>query len=151
MRFSFPLVVIHCFFILTTPAHVLEQVAMSVFEDFKLFSKFNIDPSVFQKWICAVQTAYFDNPYAAYLFFDYLQCSYHNSVHAADVTQALYYLIRAHGAEKFKDIDLLAATYAAIVHDLRHPGVNNNCKITKCCCLIILSPDSNNRLSVNSL
>lgn len=36
-------------------------------------------------------------------------------------------MVRAYGAHKFRDIDLLAVSVASIVHDLRHPGVNNNC------------------------
>lgn len=51
-------------------------------------------------------------------------------MHAADVLQAVFFTIQAYGTSKFRDIDLLAICYAAIVHDLRHPGVNNNCSYT---------------------
>lgn len=50
---------------------------------------------------------------------------YHNSVHAADVTQAMHCFmqedkIRAH----MTDLEILSSIMAAVCHDLDHPGVN---------------------------
>ena len=52
--------------------------------------------------------------------------SYHNAIHALDVTHAMIYLI--HGGElrkKLDPVDLYAAVFSAAVHDLDHGGVSN--------------------------
>ncbi|XP_036003393.1 cAMP-specific 3',5'-cyclic phosphodiesterase 7B isoform X1 [Fundulus heteroclitus] len=50
---------------------------------------------------------------------------YHNSVHAADVTQAMYcYLKETKLAEQLTPLDVLLGLMAAAAHDVDHPGVN---------------------------
>lgn len=52
---------------------------------------------------------------------------YHNSVHAADVTQALAVMIASDTwPAHLTDVELLAVIIAAAVHDLGHPGVSND-------------------------
>lgn len=52
---------------------------------------------------------------------------YHNATHAADVVQALGSMMLADAwIEAFKDWEVLALVTAAAVHDLAHPGVNND-------------------------
>jgi hypothetical protein len=52
--------------------------------------------------------------------------SYHNSTHAADVVQALVFLLCEDGLHKrFEPLELAAGITAAIVHDVAHPGVSN--------------------------
>nr|XP_046148764.1 high affinity cAMP-specific 3',5'-cyclic phosphodiesterase 7A-like isoform X1 [Oncorhynchus gorbuscha] len=50
---------------------------------------------------------------------------YHNAVHAADVTQAMYcYLREPKLAKSLTSCDILLGLLAAATHDLDHPGVN---------------------------
>eukprot|EP00899_Mesostigma_viride_P009382 jgi/Mesvir1/18445/Mv14303-RA.6 len=52
---------------------------------------------------------------------------YHNSTHIADVANSLYHLIKFSGlAAYLSQLDILAAITAALVHDFRHPGLNND-------------------------
>jgi hypothetical protein len=51
---------------------------------------------------------------------------YHNSTHAADVTQALLSIVYQDSLHtKFTDLELLACLIAAIIHDVVHPGFSN--------------------------
>lgn len=57
-----------------------------------------------------VETAYKDNPY-------------HNSTHAADVTQSLGCILSNDDfSMHLTDIELLAMIISAAVHDVGHPG-----------------------------
>ncbi|XP_057680256.1 high affinity cAMP-specific 3',5'-cyclic phosphodiesterase 7A isoform X4 [Corythoichthys intestinalis] len=50
---------------------------------------------------------------------------YHNAVHAADVTQAMYCYLREPALSKsLTSYDILLGLLAAATHDLDHPGVN---------------------------
>ncbi|KNC54079.1 uncharacterized protein AMSG_09744 [Thecamonas trahens ATCC 50062] len=52
---------------------------------------------------------------------------YHNFVHAADVTQSVYYYITHSGAaDLLTPLDSLALLCAAVAHDVNHPGLNND-------------------------
>ena len=57
----------------------------------------------------------------------YLLQPYHNSTHAADVVQALGSMITSDAwTNALEDWELLALLIAAAVHDVGHPGVNND-------------------------
>ncbi|XP_022087243.1 cAMP-specific 3',5'-cyclic phosphodiesterase 4C-like isoform X3 [Acanthaster planci] len=67
---------------------------------------------------------------------------YHNQIHAADVVQSTNYLLSAPALENvFTDIEILAAIYAAAIHDVRHPGLNNQFLIASSSELAILYND----------
>ncbi|XP_078412306.1 3',5'-cyclic-AMP phosphodiesterase 4C-like isoform X3 [Cetorhinus maximus] len=52
--------------------------------------------------------------------------SYHNNYHAADVIQSTHVLLRSPALEAvFTDLEVLAAIFAAAIHDVDHPGVSN--------------------------
>ena len=55
------------------------------------------------------------------------EVSYHNCVHAADVTQSLHVLLQM-GAKNFteENMELFFMLIAAVVHDVGHTGLNNN-------------------------
>ncbi len=58
----------------------------------------------------------------------YRKNPYHNSIHATDVTQTYYFLIKTCNIEKLlilDDIELFSIYYASSIHDLEHPGCNN--------------------------
>ena len=81
-----------------------------------LIQAFGIDEVVLRRFLIAVQAGYHPNPY-------------HNSTHAADVAQVLYYLVFRSG---FQDVcplvqcTQLACILAGVIHDYDHPGFNNN-------------------------
>nr|XP_057912712.1 cAMP-specific 3',5'-cyclic phosphodiesterase 7B-like [Doryrhamphus excisus]XP_057912713.1 cAMP-specific 3',5'-cyclic phosphodiesterase 7B-like [Doryrhamphus excisus] len=53
------------------------------------------------------------------------QNPYHNAVHAADVTQAMYcYLQEPKLTEQLSSLDVFLGLMAAAAHDVDHPGVN---------------------------
>lgn len=81
-------------------------------EDLGVIAHFNIDVQVLCVYLKKIHKGYIDNPY-------------HNALHAADVTQAMGVLIKQ-CACSFSPLELLAAIIAALIHDFRHPGVNNN-------------------------
>ncbi|XP_038049560.1 cAMP-specific 3',5'-cyclic phosphodiesterase 4C-like isoform X2 [Patiria miniata] len=67
---------------------------------------------------------------------------YHNQIHAADVVQSTNYLLSAPALENvFTDIEILAALFAAAIHDVRHPGLNNQFLIASSSELAILYND----------
>ncbi|XP_054709802.1 cAMP-specific 3',5'-cyclic phosphodiesterase, isoforms N/G-like [Uloborus diversus] len=56
----------------------------------------------------------------------YLQVPYHNRIHACDVTQSVHVLLSSPALDSvFTDLEILAALFAAAVHDVDHPGVTN--------------------------
>uniref|UniRef100_A0A8U7NZU0 Phosphodiesterase n=1 Tax=Corvus moneduloides TaxID=1196302 RepID=A0A8U7NZU0_CORMO len=52
--------------------------------------------------------------------------AYHNSLHAADVLQSTHVLLATPALDAvFTDLEVLAALFAAAIHDVDHPGVSN--------------------------
>merc|ERR1719334_392859 len=53
--------------------------------------------------------------------------AYHNSIHAADVCQSLNYIFRQNCVMNWlDDLEIMAALFAAIIHDVSHTGFTNN-------------------------
>ncbi|CAG7731332.1 unnamed protein product, partial [Allacma fusca] len=51
---------------------------------------------------------------------------YHNSIHAADVAQSTHVLLNSPALESvFTNLEILAAIFAAAIHDVDHPGLTN--------------------------
>ena len=71
-----------------------------------------VDRSAFDLYMRAVQQGY------------RRENAYHNSIHAADVTQAVAVMLRAaqHQGWQFSTLEKFALLLAAVVHDLAHPG-----------------------------
>ena len=62
----------------------------------------------------------------------YRKNSYHNSIHGCDVTQTMYFLIKTCNIDSIcnlTDIDVFSCFFASSIHDLDHPGNNNNYEI----------------------
>jgi 3',5'-cyclic-nucleotide phosphodiesterase len=80
------------------------------------FQKFNLDERLVLNFLSVVEAGYNPNPY-------------HNSMHAADVLHITHYILSAGGlisSCKLSDEDVLAALFAASIHDYNHPGINNS-------------------------
>ena len=54
---------------------------------------------------------------------------YHNAIHAADVVQTLHSLIQMAGKSFFDKEQTFTVLVAAAVHDVKHPGFNNNFQV----------------------
>ncbi|XP_026035303.1 high affinity 3',5'-cyclic-AMP phosphodiesterase 7A isoform X2 [Astatotilapia calliptera] len=91
--------------LITLTFHLLNQ--------YGLVELFQLDMVKLWRFLVMVQEDYHsDNPY-------------HNAVHAADVTQAMYcYLREPMLAKSLTSKDILLGLLAAATHDLDHPGVN---------------------------
>ncbi|XP_048018555.1 cAMP-specific 3',5'-cyclic phosphodiesterase 4B isoform X1 [Megalobrama amblycephala] len=64
--------------------------------------------------------------------------AYHNSLHAADVAQSTHILLSTPALEAvFTDLEILAAIFAAAIHDVDHPGVSNQFLINTSECVFI--------------
>ncbi|KAM5158390.1 high affinity 3',5'-cyclic-AMP phosphodiesterase 7A isoform 1-T1 [Mantella aurantiaca] len=80
-----------------------------------LIDHFNLDMVKLRRFLVMVQEDY------------HSQNPYHNAVHAADVTQAMYcYLKEPKLAKSLTPWDVLLGLIAAATHDLDHPGVNQS-------------------------
>ncbi|XP_017262079.1 high affinity cAMP-specific 3',5'-cyclic phosphodiesterase 7A isoform X4 [Kryptolebias marmoratus] len=91
--------------LITLTFHLLNQ--------YGLVELFQLDMVKLWRFLVLVQEDYHnDNPY-------------HNSVHAADVTQAMFcFLQEPMLAKSLTSYDILLGLLAAATHDLDHPGVN---------------------------
>ena len=96
----------------------LYPLIIDMFNDFGLLERFNINREKFQNFLNDVRSNYSrKNPY-------------HNFRHAFDVTQTVYLLLtNAQAASHLSYLEIFAALVAGIVHDLAHPGLNNNYQI----------------------
>lgn len=58
---------------------------------------------------------------------------YHSNVHAADMTNSVYYMVMNGGlmdVAKVPDVTIASLIFAALGHDVGHPGFNNNFQVT---------------------
>lgn len=101
---------------------VLEENAPEVDKDqlegYRFLEEFDIHPKTMVNFLRTMQQDYIDeNPY-------------HNSIHAADVSQSVHSLL-AMGGDKFSngEIQIFSVLLAAVIHDVGHPGKNNNFQI----------------------
>lgn len=61
---------------------------------------------------------------------DYLPNPYHNNTHASDVVQTLNTMLQLGGKEYASSpLDLFSILIAAVIHDVQHPGLNNNFQV----------------------
>jgi len=92
----------------------LTALTYTILQTRDLLRVFKIKPWVFMNYMSVVETHYLQD------------VPFHNSTHAADVVHATHVLLSAGSFEGiFSDLEILAAVFAAAVHDVDHPGVNN--------------------------
>eukprot|EP00727_Mastigamoeba_balamuthi_P012360 m51a1_g7747 putative camp phosphodiesterase a (1362) ;mRNA; r:24973-30322 len=80
---------------------------------YDIFGKSGIDKESYTKFISSIAEQYKSN-------------SYHSAYHAADVLQAVYFMLRASKLGCFTETEVLALLTAAVVHDVGHPGLTNS-------------------------
>lgn len=116
-----------------TKGNALVASANYMFEKYNLFNHFSIAKETFYKFTFAIQAGYREsNPY-------------HNALHGADIGQAMCWLLNTGGlAELYKltHLEKMACIVAAIIHDFKHPGVNNAFAMRKNFPVAILANDA---------
>ncbi|KAH3766324.1 3'5'-cyclic nucleotide phosphodiesterase [Pelomyxa schiedti] len=94
---------------------ILERVAMQALSSLGVLPRLKISSESVRAFIAEIETHYKNN-------------AYHNSIHAADVVQCLYFLLTnglRHILGSNNDWDIFTLIIAGVVHDVGHPGVNN--------------------------
>ncbi|XP_078319355.1 high affinity 3',5'-cyclic-AMP phosphodiesterase 7A-like isoform X3 [Crassostrea virginica] len=96
-----------------TGGRSLTHVAIHLFKKYNLISAFKLDFIQLMQTFSLIENGYHgSNPY-------------HNSVHAADVTQAMHcYLQEGQLRNSIPKLEVMTSLLAAMTHDLDHPGVN---------------------------
>lgn len=92
----------------------LSCIMFAIFQERDLLKTFRIPVDTFITYVMTLEDHYHAN------------VAYHNSLHAADVTQSTHVLLSTPALDAvFSDLEILAALFAAAIHDVDHPGVSN--------------------------
>ncbi|XP_062306147.1 cAMP-specific 3',5'-cyclic phosphodiesterase 4B isoform X1 [Osmerus eperlanus] len=92
----------------------LSCMMFAIFQERDLLKTFSIPADTFITYVMTLEDHYHAN------------VAYHNSLHAADVTQSTHVLLSTPALDAvFTDLEILAALFAAAIHDVDHPGVSN--------------------------
>ena len=90
-------------------------VTLAILDELDLFRTFRIPLATFDNFMRAVEEGY-----------KWSKNTYHNDIHAADVTHTSFLFLSGGLRHALPPIEQLALILAAVVHDLGHPGVNND-------------------------
>uniref|UniRef100_A0A8C5HR47 Phosphodiesterase n=1 Tax=Gouania willdenowi TaxID=441366 RepID=A0A8C5HR47_GOUWI len=86
----------------------------AIFQERDLLKTFKIPVDTFVAYMMTLEDHYHSD------------VAYHNSLHAADVAQSTHILLSTPALDAvFTDLEILAAIFAAAIHDVDHPGVSN--------------------------
>uniref|UniRef100_A0A4W3H638 Phosphodiesterase n=1 Tax=Callorhinchus milii TaxID=7868 RepID=A0A4W3H638_CALMI len=92
----------------------LSTTMYAIFQERELMKTFQIPLDTFLTYTMTLEDHY------------HADVAYHNSLHAADVTQSTHVLLSTPALDAvFTDLEILAAVFAAAIHDVDHPGVSN--------------------------
>nr|XP_020474035.1 cAMP-specific 3',5'-cyclic phosphodiesterase 4B-like [Monopterus albus] len=92
----------------------LTCVMYTIFQERDLMRTFKIPTDTFVTFMLTLEGHYHSD------------VAYHNSLHAADVAQSTHILLSTPALDAvFTDLEILAAIFAAAIHDVDHPGVSN--------------------------
>ncbi|CAH1242741.1 PDE4D [Branchiostoma lanceolatum] len=122
---------IDCFKIDTlTNGRALTAVTYTILQERDLIKTFKIPANTLITYLMTLEDHY------------HREVPYHNNRHAADVTQTTHYLLGMQALENvFTDLEILASIFASAIHDVDHPGVNNQFLIVTSSELAILYND----------
>lgn len=102
-----------------TESRPLAYISYELFVRFRLFDRLRVPEQVF--------TAFLNRIELDYCFEPEKPNPYHTSLHAADVVQAVGHFLTVPRLGHIMDqLDAFSVLVSAIIHDFRHPGVNNN-------------------------
>ncbi|XP_056233767.1 cAMP-specific 3',5'-cyclic phosphodiesterase 4B isoform X4 [Seriola aureovittata] len=92
----------------------LTCIMYAIFQERDLLKTFKIPVDTFVAYMMTLEDHYHSD------------VAYHNSLHAADVAQSTHILLSTPALDAvFTDLEILAAIFAAAIHDVDHPGVSN--------------------------
>uniref|UniRef100_A0A8C6UYI4 Phosphodiesterase n=1 Tax=Neogobius melanostomus TaxID=47308 RepID=A0A8C6UYI4_9GOBI len=92
----------------------LTCIMYAIFQERDLLKTFKIPTDTFVAYMMTLEDHY------------HADVAYHNSLHAADVAQSTHILLSTPALDAvFTDLEILAAIFAAAIHDVDHPGVSN--------------------------
>ncbi|XP_019967601.2 3',5'-cyclic-AMP phosphodiesterase 4B-like isoform X1 [Paralichthys olivaceus] len=92
----------------------LTCIMYTIFQERDLMRTFKIPTDTFVTFMLTLEGHYHSD------------VAYHNSLHAADVAQSTHILLSTPALDAvFTDLEILAAIFAAAIHDVDHPGVSN--------------------------
>uniref|UniRef100_A0A671S0M2 Phosphodiesterase n=1 Tax=Sinocyclocheilus anshuiensis TaxID=1608454 RepID=A0A671S0M2_9TELE len=92
----------------------LTCIMYAIFQERDLLKTFKIPADAFVTYMMTLEDHYHQD------------VAYHNSLHAADVAQSTHILLSTPALDAvFTDLEILAAIFAAAIHDVDHPGVSN--------------------------
>ncbi|KAM6948700.1 3',5'-cyclic-AMP phosphodiesterase 4B-like [Aplochiton taeniatus] len=92
----------------------LTCIMYTIFQERDLMRTFKIPSDTFVTFMLTLEAHY------------HADVAYHNSLHAADVAQSTHILLSTPALDAvFTDLEILAAIFAAAIHDVDHPGVSN--------------------------
>ncbi|XP_061551186.1 cAMP-specific 3',5'-cyclic phosphodiesterase 4B-like [Phycodurus eques] len=92
----------------------LTCIMYAIFQERDLLRTFKIPSDTFVTFMLTLEGHYHSD------------VAYHNSLHAADVAQSTHILLSTPALDAvFTDLEILAAIFAAAIHDVDHPGVSN--------------------------
>ncbi|XP_077185899.1 3',5'-cyclic-AMP phosphodiesterase 4A isoform X2 [Paroedura picta] len=92
----------------------LSCIMYTIFQERDLLKTFKIPVDTLVTYIMTLEDHY------------HADVAYHNSLHAADVMQSTHVLLSTPALDAvFTDLEILAALFAAAIHDVDHPGVSN--------------------------
>ena len=90
---------------------------MDTEDGYNFSTEFGLQMPILCSFLRTVETAYLPNPY-------------HNNTHAADVVQTLNTMLQLGGKlYAATPLHLFSILVAAVIHDVQHPGLNNNFQI----------------------
>jgi len=97
-----------------TDKKTLTCITYTIFQERDLIKTFKIPGKVFLNFLRTLEDHYLQD------------VPYHNSVHAADVTQSTHVLLNSPALEcVFTPLEVMSAIFAAAIHDVDHPGLTN--------------------------
>eukprot|EP00899_Mesostigma_viride_P022493 jgi/Mesvir1/3428/Mv11926-RA.2 len=97
-----------------SPTRAVPLVGFTVFTRLGLIQEFGLHKSKLANFLQEIGSRMQPQPY-------------HNAAHVADVSASLCHLLRDSGVGGYlQPLDKLAVVCAALVHDYKHPGVNND-------------------------
>ncbi|XP_074836464.1 3',5'-cyclic-AMP phosphodiesterase 4A isoform X2 [Carettochelys insculpta] len=92
----------------------LSCIMYTIFQERELLKAFKIPVETLLTYVVTLEEHY------------HADVAYHNSLHAADVVQSTHVLLATPALDAvFTDLEILAALFAAAIHDVDHPGVSN--------------------------
>lgn len=103
------------FDLLKVTSEPLREVGAYVFSALNLSEQFSISRATLGNFLARVEKAYHRDNF------------YHNSLHATDVLNSVYFLLYSgvHSSGQFLELEVLALVVSALAHDIAHPGLNN--------------------------